>query len=84
MRRPSIRDGRTVQGQACEEGTPIGTFEQRQKEMRPWERQRDKAAKRKEIKARKAAGITIESDRDAAAPENVAPSGPTPDPSTID
>ena len=33
------------------------TFKKRQKEMRRWERQRDKAAKRKELKARKAAGI---------------------------
>jgi hypothetical protein len=33
------------------------TFKKRQKEMRRLERQRDKAAKRKEIKARKAAGL---------------------------
>jgi hypothetical protein len=33
------------------------TFKKRQKEMQRLERQRDKAAKRKEIKARKAAGI---------------------------
>ena len=34
------------------------TFKKRQKEMRRLERQRDKAAKRKEIKARKAAGLS--------------------------
>lgn len=44
------------------------TFKKRQKEMRRLERQRDKAAKRKEIKARKAAGIP-ESDPDAEATE---------------
>ena len=33
------------------------TFKKRQKEMQRLEKQRDKAAKRKEIKARKAAGI---------------------------
>jgi hypothetical protein len=38
------------------------TFRKRQKEMKRLERQRDKAAKRKEIKARKAAGIPSESD----------------------
>ncbi len=50
------------------------TFKKRQKEMRRLERQRDKAARRKEIKARKAAGITSESapDTDAVttAPEH--------------
>lgn len=40
------------------------TFKKRQKEMQRQERQRDKAAKRKEIKARKAAGITTDPDRD--------------------
>jgi hypothetical protein len=34
------------------------TFKKRQKEMQRLERQRDKAAKRKERTARKAAGIT--------------------------
>ena len=43
------------------------TFRKRQKEQQRLERQRDKAAKRKEIKARKAAGITGESDPDAEA-----------------
>jgi hypothetical protein len=38
------------------------TFRKRQKELRRLERQRDKAAKRKEIRARKAAGITNEDD----------------------
>jgi hypothetical protein len=60
------------------------TFQKRQKEMRRLERQRDKAAKRKEIKARKAAGITTESDPDTEAPENAAASDPTTDPSTVD
>ncbi len=50
------------------------TFRKRQKEMRRLERQRDKAAKRKEIKARKAAGITTEPDGDAEnAPASEAP-----------
>lgn len=38
-------------------------------EMRRSERQRDKTAKRKEIKARKTAGITSESDADAETTE---------------
>jgi len=50
------------------------TFKKRQKEMRRLERQRDKAAKRKEIKARKAAGITSESDRDTETTDNAAAS----------
>jgi len=57
------------------------TFRKRQKEMRRLERQRDKAAKRKEIKARKAAGITTESDRDI---EATATSDSAPDESAID
>lgn len=48
------------------------TFKKRQKEMWRLERPRDKAAKRKEIKVRKAAGITSESDRDTEATENAA------------
>jgi hypothetical protein len=60
------------------------TFKKRQKEMRRLERQRDKAAKRKEIKARKAAGITSESDRDIEATENAAASDPAADLSIID
>jgi hypothetical protein len=40
----------------------VETFKKRQKEMRRLERQRDKAAKRKELKARKAAGIADPSD----------------------
>ena len=59
------------------------TFNKRQKEMRRLERQRDKAAKRKEIKARKAAGIKSESDRDTET-ENAAVSDPAADLSTID
>ncbi|HUB81773.1 MAG TPA: hypothetical protein VMB03_23400 [Bryobacteraceae bacterium] len=55
------------------------TFQKRQKEMRRLERQRDKEAKRKEIKARKAAGITSESDPDAEASENAAAPGPAAD-----
>ena len=38
------------------------TFKERQKAMQRLDRQRDKAAKRKEIKARKAAGI-VEPDK---------------------
>ena len=55
------------------------TFKKRQKEMRRLERQRDKAAKRKEIKARKAAGITSESDGDLSTTEEpTAPAGDLP------
>ena len=60
------------------------TFKKREKEMRRLERQRDKAAKRKEIKARKAAGLTSESDRDAETAENAAASEPAAALSTID
>ena len=60
------------------------TFKKRQKEMLRLERQRDKAAKRKEIKAPKAAGLTSESDRDTEATENAAASDATADLSTID
>jgi hypothetical protein len=60
------------------------TFNKRQKEMRRLERQRDKAAKRKEIKARKAAGIKTEPDSDTEAPDNAASSDPAADPSAID
>ena len=60
------------------------TFKKRQKEMRRLERQRDKAAKRKEIKARKAAGITSDSDSDTEATENGAASGPPADLSVND
>jgi hypothetical protein len=60
------------------------TFKKRQKEMRRLERQRDKAAKRKEIKARKAAGIASESDRDVAATENAGACAPTADLATTD
>lgn len=59
------------------------TFQKRQKEMRRLERQRDKAAKRKEIKARKAAGIP-EPDPDAEVNENEAASDPAADLSTTD
>jgi hypothetical protein len=51
------------------------TFKKRQKEMRRLERQRDKAAKRKEIKARKAAGITSEPDSDTETTDNAMESG---------
>jgi len=60
------------------------TFQKRQKEMRRLERQRDKAAKRKEIKARKAAGITSESDSDTETAENAAAPDPAADLSTIE
>ena len=60
------------------------TFKKRQKEIRRLERQRDKAAKRKEIKARKAAGIRSEPDQDGEATENAAKPDPAADLSTID
>jgi len=60
------------------------TFKKRQKEMRRLERQRDKAAKRKEIKARKAAGLPSESDQETEATENAAASDPAADLSIID
>ena len=56
------------------------TFNKRQKEMRRLERQRDKAAKRKENKARKAAGLTNEPETDIVAGENAAgENAPAPD-----
>ena len=60
------------------------TFKKRQKEMRRLERQRDKAAKRKEIKARKAAGITSESDAETLTTESAAASDPVSAQSTMD
>jgi hypothetical protein len=84
MPRPPIHGGRAVQSPACAEEITMETFKKRQKEMRRLERQRDKAAKRKEIKERKAAGITSESDSDTEAPENAAASDPEADRSTID
>ena len=60
------------------------TFKKRQKEMRRLERQRDKAAKRKEIKERKAAGITSEPDSNTEATEDAAASDPAADLSSID
>jgi hypothetical protein len=62
----------------------MDTFNKRQKEMRRLERQRDKAAKRKEIKARKAAENPSESDRDTEAAENAVASDPAADLSTTD
>ena len=56
------------------------TFKKRQKEMRRLERQRDKAAKRMDIKARKAAGITNGSDADSSTIENTVESGGKVDP----
>ena len=53
----------------------MDSFKKRQKERRRLERQTDKAAKRKQIKARKAARITNESDRQTQATENA----PAPD-----
>ena len=52
------------------------TFKKRQKEMRRLEKQRDKAAKRKELKARKAAGIVEPSDDGTEAAAD-APQSPT-------
>jgi hypothetical protein len=60
------------------------TFKKRQKELRRMERQRDKAAKRKENKARKIAGITSEPDPDTEATENAAASDPAADLSPTD
>jgi len=50
----------------------VETFKKRQKEMRRLERQRDKAAKRKEIKARKAAGIVESPDEPTETPADAA------------
>ena len=53
------------------------TFKKREKEMRRLERQRHKAAKRKETKERKAAGIPSDPDRDTeTTSENAAESDP--------
>ncbi len=62
------------------------SFKKRQKEMRRLERQRDKAAKRKEIKARKAAGLPSESDSDSdvVATEPAAEPNPAAAVSTLD
>jgi hypothetical protein len=60
------------------------TFKKRQKEMRRLERRRDKAAKRMEIKARKAAGIPSGPDADISTTENTAASDPAPGPPTLD
>ena len=85
QQRPSIQGGRAVRGPACEEETTMETFKKRQKEMRRLERQRDKAAKRKEIKARKAAGIPSDPDHDTeTTSENAAASDPAADLSTTD
>lgn len=60
------------------------TFNKRQKEMRRLERRRDKAAKRKEIKARKAAGIPSKPDGDSDEAEKDAEPDPAAHLSTID
>jgi hypothetical protein len=60
------------------------SFKKRQKEMRRLERQRDKAAKRKEIRARKVAGIASPSDPDAEAAENAPASDPAANLATTD
>jgi hypothetical protein len=62
----------------------MDTFKKRQKEMRRLDRQRDKAAKRKELKARKAAGLTSEPDPDTEATENAPASDPAAHVSTVD
>lgn len=51
------------------------TFKKRQKEMRRLEKQRDKAEKRKELKARKAAGLLPPSDEPTET-EDAPPSSP--------
>ena len=58
------------------------TYKKRQKEMRRLERQRDKVARRKEVKARKAAGITTESDGAISMTED--PAAPAAGPSTME
>ena len=58
------------------------TYKKRQKEMRRLERQRDKVAKRKEIKARKTTGITSGSDGDISTTEE--PAAPAAGLSTTD
>ena len=60
------------------------SFKKRQKEMRRLERQQDKAAKRMETKARKAAGITSDSDGDIATTDKTATPDPAPAPSNMD
>ena len=58
------------------------TYRKRQKEVRRLERQREKVAKRKEIKARKAAGITSGSDGPISTTED--PAAPAAGLSTTD
>jgi hypothetical protein len=62
------------------------TFKKRQKEMKRLERQRDKAAKRKEIKERKALGLPTEPDPDGdiEITDDGAELGPAAESSTID
>ncbi len=60
------------------------TFKKRQREMQRLERQRDKAAKRKENKARKSAGITTQSDSDIEGSENAAAPDAAPHPTATD
>lgn len=52
----------------------MDSFKKRQKELRRLERQRDKVAKRKEIKARKAAGLPTEPDHDTEPADQAAES----------
>ncbi len=73
-----------VIGSGYKEGTTMETFNKRQREMRRLERQREKAAKRKEIKARKAAGIVTEPDAGQEPTENAASPGPAEDRSATD
>jgi len=60
------------------------TFKKRQKEMRRLERQRDKAAKRIAINARKASGITIGSHADISTTDHTPASDPPAGPSRMD
>ena len=66
--------------------TAIETFKKRQKEMRRLDRQRDKAAKRKEIKAGKANGLGsgLETETGTVTTENAAASDPAAVRSTVD
>lgn len=73
-----------LQRRACEVGTLIETFEKRRMETRRLESRRGKAADRKQINARKAAGPSNASDHVAAATEKTAASDAAADVSIID
>ena len=66
-----------------QEATTIETYKKRQQEIRRLESQKDKAAKRQEIKARKA-GIKSDSDAYIETTENASATDLIADPSSID